>query len=269
VRAFDRFAFVCCVFIFSTLATVAFSQSLAPLERALESAGYHIYNPPRSNWGPGFVFEGDVLNGRFSNAHEVCSRLYAELAAPNKAKVVLASHEANDIFGLRLAFNYLKKIFGFANDDSDLVRIEQQRTAEVAWGDIWEMSYTRMDKWLESGEPRPVNKQCRSAIDELKAQKRFNGRVFVILRAVAPDRLNFNFERDFQAQAGASAKLGAQIEAGIKGKGEFKDRTHLEISEPLFVGYASPIAITDWLPTGEESGEIVSVRGRNSDLLLE
>ncbi len=244
-------------------------QSLRPLQQALESAGYHMYNPPRSNWGPGFVFEGDVANGRFVNAQEVCARLYSDLDTPGKAKIVLPSHQAKDNFSLRVAFNYLKKVLGFANDEADLLRIEQRQIGEVTWGDIWELYYGGMDKWLESGEARPVSAQCRRNIDDLKAKGKFKGRVFVIVRAVVPEWLNFDFGRNFKAEAGVSASLVPRISAGVQGKGEFWDETRLEIREPLFVGYAPPIEITDWLPTGEVAGEAVSVRGTNSDFILE
>lgn len=53
----------------------ASSQDLAPLEQALSNSGYKLYNPPRENWGPGFVFAGDVTNGKIRLTSESSAAL--------------------------------------------------------------------------------------------------------------------------------------------------------------------------------------------------
>lgn len=246
--------------------SAAFAQNI---EEVLQANGYQMYNPPRGNWGPGFVFAGDVIDNKISNVREVCPNLYGDLDAPNKTKVVLANHKVEDSFSLSVAFNYLKRVTGFANNDADLVSIEGKRAAEVTWGDINELSYSDMDKWLETGEARPIAKRCRAAIDDLKAKNRFKDHVFVIVRAVAPDFVTFDFSEALKGGVGVSAGFSQRLSAGIRGKGEFKEASRLEIKERLFVGYAPPFKIDDWLPTGFVSGEIVEVRGKPSTLVIE
>ena len=149
------------------------------------------------------------------------------------------------------------------------VSIEGKRAAEVTWGDINELSYSDMDKWLETGEARPIAKRCRAAIDDLKAKNRFKDHVFVIVRAVAPDFVTFDFSETLKGGVGVSAGFSQRLSAGIRGKGELKEASRLEIKERLFVGYAPPFKIDDWLFTGFVSGEIVEVRGKPSTLVIE
>jgi hypothetical protein len=54
---------------------VAHSQDLQPLDKALRSVGYQMYSPPRENWGPGFVFSGDIVQGRITNVREICPNI--------------------------------------------------------------------------------------------------------------------------------------------------------------------------------------------------
>jgi hypothetical protein len=132
-----------------------------------------------------------------------------------------------------------------------------------------ELSYTHMDKWLETGEERPVTRRCRAAIDDIKAKGRFKDRIFVIVRAVAADSLTFDFSRALKGSIGVSADFTEQLTARLRGKGELKDGTRLKITDPLFVGYASPDKIDEWLPTGHVSGEIVKVRSTPTTLEIE
>jgi hypothetical protein len=251
------------------LSSMAEAQNLSQLEQSLESNGYHLYKPLRSNWGPGFVFSGDISGRGIGGPVEICPNVYADLTAPNQSKILLPNYKAEDRLSLRVALDYLKKITGFANDDADLARIEQQRTADITWGDIRELSYTDMDKYLLSGEPRPIQRRCQAAINDLKLRNRFEGRVFVISRSLATNQLIFDFSRALSVQAGVSANFIPRLTAGIQGRAELKDGTRLEVRDTFFVGYASPIAIKTWLPSGLVGDEIHEVKGEQSGLIIE
>jgi hypothetical protein len=126
-----------------------------------------------------------------------------------------------------------------------------------------------MDKYLFSGEPRPVERRCRAAIDDLKLKHRFEGRVFVIPRSLATNQLIFDFSRALSVQAGVSANFIPRLTAGVQGRAELKDGTRLEIRDTFFVGYASPIAIKTWLPSGLVGAGIDEVKGEQSSLIIE
>jgi hypothetical protein len=250
--------------------STAHAQDLGALEQAMIQAGYHLYNPPRTNWGPGFVFSGDVNNGRIINVQEICPNLYVDLEAPTGATVVLPDFKAEDKFTFRLALDFLKRLVGADNSAKlELVRLEHERKVEVQWQDVREFAYSKVDQWLKSGEPRPVEQRCRSAIDDLRAKGRFKDRVYVIARAVAPEVLTFDFARSTAGEVGANATLGQALEAAAQGRAEVHNNTELRVKQRLFVGYAAPIKLEEWLPTGLVSGGIVGVRGTPADLLIE
>jgi hypothetical protein len=227
----------------------AMAQELGQLEHTLQEAGYQLYYPPRANWGPGFVFEGDIVNGKIKIVNEICTNLYAAIGSPQPSDtpILLADYHASDDFSFQLSINFLKGLLG---DSLNLRLIVGKRTVDVKWLNVREKS------------SRPIEKRCRSAIEDLKAKGRFKDRVFVIVRAVAPEVLVYNFSRAAAVDAGGSAEFSEQLKAAAQGKGEIKNATQLEIKQPIFIGYAPPVKIDEWLPTGLVSGEIVEVRGQ-------
>jgi hypothetical protein len=241
-------------------------QDFESLNRTLHAAGYQLYIPPRQNWGPGFVFAGEIVNDRITNVEEICPNLYADLGSPEGAAVVLGDYRAADTYSFGLTLDFLKGLLGGA---LDLGRVERERTADVRWHNVREISYSHMDQWLETGEPRPIAKRCRLAIEDLQAKNRFKGRIFVIVRAIAPESLIFDFSRAINTEVGPSVKFSGQLKVAAQGKGEIKNDTLLEVKQRLFIGYAPPVKIQDWLPTGLVSGEIIRVRGAPTSLVLE
>ena len=68
------------------------AQDLGALEQALRTSGYQLYNPPRANWGPGFVFAGEVVGSQIKTVEEICPNLNGnDLGPPQEAAIALAS----------------------------------------------------------------------------------------------------------------------------------------------------------------------------------
>ena len=243
----------------------ALAQDFKALDGLLRNAGYQLYNPPRANWGPGFVFAGDVVNGRIVNVEEVCPNLYSNMGKSEGTAVVLADYAAADSFSFGLALDFLKGLVGGAVNLGG----SDQRSVQVRWKNIREMSYTHMDQWLESGEPRPVAPRCRAAIEDLKLKNRFKDRIFVITRAVAPEVLVYDFAQSTEGKGELSAKFMSELQAAAHGEGHIANNTQLVIEHRLFIGYAPPVKIEEWLPSHLVSGEVVQVQGKPSNLTLE
>jgi len=165
-----------------------------------------------------------------------------------------------------MAVKFLK---GFLGLNVDLEKVESERKISVKWNNLREASYADMDKWLETGEARPIVARCRAAIEDLKGKDQFKDKVFVIVRAVAPEVLVYDFGSALSGQASASAEAWQQGSVKIEGKGEIKNRTQMEFKQRLYVGYAPPVKLQDWAPTGLVSGEIVKVRGEQTSLTIE
>jgi hypothetical protein len=260
-----RFLIAICVVLVASTTRAAVAQTLEPLEGQLKAAGYQLYKPPRSNWGPGFVFTGDIAGDRIIKVEEVCPNLY-DIEAPQASRIDLGNYSAEGSFSLGLAIRFLKALLGV---DLNVDQVEREHKVAVKWRNLREFSFSHMDQWLESGQPRPIAKKCSLAIDDLKAKNQFADRVFVIVRAVAPESLVYDFSESLTTQGSASAQLLQGVKANAQVKGQMKDGTHLEISQFLFVGYAPPVKLKDWLPTGQVSGDIVKVRGVQSNLTIE
>jgi len=257
------------VIINTSFSTVVFGQDFGALEKTLRVSGYQLYNPPRANWGPGFVFAGEVTGNRIKNVEEICPNLYGnDSGPPQDATIALGDYKAEDSVGLGLSLQLLKGLLGIGLDFN---RVVAERTVDIKWQDIHEVSYTHVDQWLKTGEPRPIAQPCRLAIDDLKAKNRFKDHTFVIVRAVAPQLLVYDFTRMAQVNGSAWVTYAQDFRAAMRGKPgiELKNETQLQVKQPLFVGYAAPFKIEQWLPTGLVSGEIVQVRGEPTNFVVE
>lgn len=260
---FSGLAIVLCSLLATGPIATASAQNTLPRQVLGE---YQPYDPPRANWGPGFVFAGDATAGRISKVQEVCPNLYADVEAPQNTPVALADYNASDGFSFGASLRFLKGLIGLS---FDVDKIAHERTIDVKWQNVREYSYTGMDQWLEKGEPRPIAKLCRLAIDDLKAKSQFRERVFVIVRAIAADSLVYEFGAAANGAGSASAQLWQDVRANAKATTTVKNGTRLEVKQRLFVGYVPPVKLREWLPTGLVSGEIVNVTGDKTQLLID
>jgi hypothetical protein len=140
--------------------TVAVGQNLAVLEGALQKAGYQLYNPARANWGPGFVFAGDVVNGRMKNVDEICPTLYQDLGPPEGTTIVLPDFKAEDGFSWGLSLNFLRGLLGGKLD----VGAEGEQKAEVKWQSL----QGRTRRWLLGSRTESHAQSPSSAAPRLK-----------------------------------------------------------------------------------------------------
>jgi hypothetical protein len=125
-----------------------------------------------------------------------------------------------------------------------------------------------MDKWLADGKIKPIPIQCRRAIESLQGRDAFTDRVFVIVRAVAPESLIYDFSSAASGQGSASAALLTEAQAKVRGSGANTSATQLEIRKRLYVGYAAPVKLSEWADSGLSSGELVKVKGKPTDLQI-
>jgi hypothetical protein len=256
---------VCLIIALSYSIEGAKAQDLSALEKALNAVGYQLYNPPRANWGPGFVFAGDIVQGRITNVREICPNLYGEIQAPQSTDILLPNYSAKDKISFGAALRFLRGAIGL---NFDLEKVEQEHSVEVKWQNIRETSYTEMDKWLADGKLKPIPIQCRRAIESLQGHDAFSDRVFVIVRAVAPESLIYDFSSATSGQGSASAALLTEAQAKVQGSDGSTTATQLEIRKRLYVGYAAPVKLSEWTDPGLTSGELVKVKGQPTDLQI-
>jgi len=214
------------------------------------------------------VFAGDVAGGRLSNVEELCPNLCGDFEALRGSEIILPDYKADERISLRASISFLKSIVG-PGAEVDIPGVEQEQKLDVRWQNVREFSYTSADQWLATGEPRPIEKRCRSAIDDLKVKNRFKDRVFVITRAVAPESVSYDFKRALSGDIRASGETRKVLEAFLDANAQFKNRTLIDVqNKRVYVGYARPMKIQEWAPSGLVSGEIVSVKAIPSDVII-
>jgi len=262
------------IFFFSAIGTLGLVQSchggvpdVGPLGDSLQ--GYALYEPVRTNWGPGFVFTGEVKNGKIKNVEEICPSLYGE-SPVTEAGVFLPDYSGASNTDINIGLSMLESVIGKDNTAKiNLAKYKDNKSVVVKWSSINEVSIPRSMGWMESGEPRKIKKQCFSVIEDLKARGEFEGRTFIITRAIKASSIDYNFDRAIDGDAGVELKFKELFDANAGGKWTSTGKTSLKVTSDVFVGYKTPKLLKDWVPTGLVAGEIATVSLEDSDLVIE
>lgn len=237
------------------------------LEKSIEP--YALYYPIRENWGPGFVFSGDIVDGKIQNVEEICSNLYGDEQISDSSSIFLANYSGKDEKSLDIGVQLLKRVAGEKNAATlNLADIKSVDDVDISWGDLRETSYARAEQWLKKGEPRPVEGRCESAIDDLKAKGKFIGRVFIITRALSAGSVSYEFNHLRRAGGEAKVKVHEVVEAQVAATWKVTGDTSLSINKQVYIGYAKPALLEEWVPTGLVSPGIVSVKAREINAVI-
>ncbi|MGU3559418.1 hypothetical protein [Methylobacterium radiotolerans] len=234
----------------------------------MEAAGYRPYIPPRANWGPGFVFTGTIRDGKISDVEEVCSNIYGQKIRAKSNSVLLPAYKEDN----RVAISGLIEILKGALRSRSInagAAFDQGKTTEIRVSDAKEYSYTDEDKWIKEGVARPIAPRCLAAINDLKLKGKFDGRTFIIARAVAAEKFVYDV-KDRGLALKLEGSLANVADIKVLASGNASGETHIEFGHSMFIGYAPPYLITEWVPTGRVSAsEIVKVKGEALDLVVE
>lgn len=249
--------------ILSVLALVPITDSYD-----LQIPGHHTFDPPRSDRGPGTVFEGEVRGDTVKFIRLLCRDLYAGMKPRARAATIaMPDIVRTSSVSLKAALNLLKINLGVgAAAQLELDSLSASKKLSIEWGNLTEYSYYAEDGFLATGEPRPISAPCRSAIEDMATKNIPRDRIFVITGTIAAADLKYAFADEIAASADFKAAIrGVDAGASIS---RINSRT-LRISVPLHIAYTSPWAITEWVPTGQVAGQIVRVRGEPTEYLID
>ena len=218
------------------------------------------FNPARSDWGPGFVFEGDVIDGVIRNISPICENILGD-SPFTEANIKLANYTVESDSEFKVSIEFLKNLIKEENSAKlDLSSIRNKEDATIIWSDTKNQYYRLEDIFLNSGEPRPIPVKCISAINLLKDRGKYEKRVFIILSTISATKFKYEFNEEKISKIGIDTNIADTL-TGVAGVDfSSKGKTDLEISgEKLFIGYAKPVLVVNWIPSGLISGDQFSV----------
>jgi hypothetical protein len=223
------------------------------LEGSIRKAGYSPYSPIRSNWGPGFLFTGDI-----GNPTPVCRNLYGEKLSFDdleNAEIVFQDIKQSNSSSFDASVDFLSGLIGKDNS-AKLGLADASRTAkiDISWGDVKEYAYFAEDAF-GNGVARPIDTNCLAALRRLKAAGSLS-EVKMVNRAIAATSMTYKFASTNSGEVGLDASIAEKLTLSVgDGKWKFESDNSLKIERPVFLGYALPVALADFTETGEVSGD--------------
>ena len=223
----------------------------------VEKAGFEPYTPFRSNWGPGFLYTGDL-----SNPNPVCPNVYGnqisfdDLENPD---LVFQDIKQDNENSFSLTIGFLEDLLGDENSAKlSLGSVANSNEIDLKWGPVKEYTYYESSAF-EDGKPRPIHIDCLGPLRVRKANGTLE-EVKIITRAMAVKSLSFSAASVSSGEGGLDVTVGKALDASLgDGKWKYKDDRSLEINSPMILGTANSRRLVDFAETLEVSGSIARI----------
>lgn len=224
----------------------------------IEKHNYTPYVPPRSNHGPGWVFEiAKTIDGK-TVQRGVCDRLFLEPPTVD-GSLTFSKGEISGTsgfeFGLGLLSDLLKDFkkasLNLSSKSSVVLKIEFGRTKSV--------EIPRDHFFQENGKAVPVTPGCDSALKMVRrANPNQNSSIFFVQDALIAESLLVTVDESRSLGLDADFELDKVFEFKPGVKWTRTGKTSIEILEPRYIGYRAFI-LEEFVPDptmGPESAKI-------------
>lgn len=227
---------------------IAYGKDLGDL---VKDQGYRLYQPLRENWGPGTVFVGKVSGGKLRVDRAICPRIFSTVM-PSKSHVALPNYSAVSESDLNLGIGLLDKVVGTGNAANLRMGYKAPRNVSVTWGPLEEHAYFAASAFTPSGQIAEIDAACYAAINDLRRRGKLKS-AWVIDRAISTSEMHYTFKRGNESvpsggSIGGDLKLAGIISLTANAGVSIRDETTLVVNRPLFVAYARPVPLADFVP---------------------
>jgi hypothetical protein len=225
----------------------------------VEKLGFTVYNPPRADRGPGWVFhfvktfDGKTVPGT------VCTSLYpdervvdAKISIPN----VKSTDNADVSFGLGLLDGLIDNVQKASADLS----AKSIKTLSINWGDLTARELPEERKFTEEGKRVPIGNACAARLRELRQANQL-GTVFMVQQAVQAKSMTVSVEQDRNAGASLDVSLYEVLTVKPSAKVSQKSNSSIDVTDPRYIGFVA-VAVLNWIPTDQLGAETATVSGR-------
>lgn len=234
------------------------NTGLEPLRKELEELGFTLYEPPRSNRGPGWTFNiVSTFDGR-RVPKTICENLYPQLEL-KPGNLTLAKLQTNSVLDLNLGIEFLKDLL--INPIEAKAKLKKVKEVSIKWKDVKSVEIPDNLKFDKKGKPIAIQADCLSDIRDLKAKKAFKNSVFMVQEVLLAHELDYEFKTDNQSEAGLKGKYKQFLDFQLGVKTEEKSETSLVVKEKRYLGFIA-FLIEDVVPDGLLGAENALVSGR-------
>jgi len=236
------------------------TTGLAPLHAFMDKYGYTLYEPPRSNHGPGWTFRMARTYDGKTIPMTVCDNLYPAVKISN-AKVDFPSSTMESELDTDFAVDLLEGLIDNVGKAKATLKSKGVKSMKVTWGVVHAEELLPEQTFSPSGNKIEVDSACAAHLADLKKKGEFGESIFMVQQAIKVEQMNY--------EASAKSESAGSVAVSLKQLLNLRPQVNvingrkdaLVIKEPRYVGFRA-FLLTDVAPTGLLGPETAIVSGR-------
>jgi hypothetical protein len=247
--------------VFSLVSVVGGCKTgLDELRDLMGEYGYTLYEPPRSNHGPGWTFRmAKTFDGHVVPV-TVCENLYPSVKTKN-ANVTFPNSQVESSVNIDFAVELLEGLIDNIGEAKANLKAKGAKGVTINWGGARAEELIPEQTFDKTGTKLEIDQGCSAHLSDLKKKGELSDSIFFVQQAVRVDKLDYKVTDESEKGGGLSLNIKELLTLKPDVKVSKKDKNTLSIEEPRYVGFRA-FVITDVVPTGLLGPETAVVSGR-------
>lgn len=259
MRRFQNFVYLACLLLLLGL-TSCKTTGLEELRSLMKNYGYTLYEPPRTNYGPGWTFRMVKTYDGKTVPMTVCDNLYPEVKIKD-ANVTFPDSKVESEVDVDFAVELLEGLIDNVGEAKANLKSKGAKAVKITWGAVHTEELLPQHVFTPSGNKIQVNSECAEHLSDLKHKNAFEDSIFMVQQAIKVDEMNYEARADSEKGGGFSLSLKKILSVKPEAKTTEISQNTLAINEPRYLGFRA-FLITDVVPTGLLGPETAIISGR-------
>jgi hypothetical protein len=235
------------------------SSPVKEISKEVEKYGYTVYNPPRADHGPGWVFHfAKTFDGKTVPV-AVCQNLYPD-DRTQAASISFPTVTRNDTTDLSFGVSLLEGLVTDVQKASASLEAKKVKKLTITWGDLVATELPEERKFGADGKLLPISNSCAARLRELRRQNQMES-VYLVQSAVLAKSMKISVDEQQNAGASLDASLYKVLDVKPSAKVSTTSNSSIDVSDPRYIGFVA-LAVLDWIPLDQVGPETAKVSGR-------
>ena len=233
---------------------------LEGLRSWMKGYGYTLYEPPRTNHGPGWTFRMVKTYDGKTVPMTVCDNLYPKVKV-KKANVNLPDSKKGSGYDVDFAVALLEGLIDNIGEAKANLKSKGTKSVNITWGAVHTEALLPQQTFDPSGKKLEVDSTCAAHLSDLKDKGTFADSIFMVQQAIIVDEMNYKVSANSETGGGLSISLKEVLTVKPEAKVTETSENLLVVKEPRYLGFRA-FLVNDVVPTGLLGPETAIVSGR-------
>lgn len=236
------------------------TTGLEGLRSLMDSFGYTLYEPPRSNHGPGWTFRITKTHDGKKVPITVCENLYPTVKVTN-ANINFPQSQVESTVDVDFAVELLDGIIDNIGEAKANLKAKGADSVNITWGNAHAEELLPQQAFTPNGSKIEIDSACAAHLADLKKRGELANNIFMVQQALKVEQMDYQSSASSQTEGGLSVSLKELLTVKPQAKATEVNNNNLSIKEPRYLGFRA-FAISDVVPTGLLGPETAVVSGR-------